>query len=65
MAENEDDMETAQMDIVPWLPPVASADDLPRTGVDEGTLCFVHTSDSVWRFRDGRWVEIGRVPLTP
>lgn len=60
MGEDEDDMETARMDVVQWLAPVANAAELPGSGVDEGVMCFVHASDSVWRYRNGRWTEIGR-----
>jgi hypothetical protein len=60
MTDDEDDMETSRIDAVqPWLAPVATKKDLPRKPAD-GALCFVHGTETVWQYRDGKWIELGR-----
>lgn len=59
---SEDDIETRMMTRAQWIPPVKRASDLPTTGVEDGTMCYVegeHEDDEeVWEFRDGRWSQL-------
>lgn len=63
MERNEDEIETRMITKANWLKPVASPDELPTDGVDEGTMCYVEADDAdeeeVWEFQLGRWVRIG------
>lgn len=58
----DDDVATNRMPVTEWLAPVASADALPKSGVNENTFCFVQASgdEATWQFRRGQWVRIVR-----
>ena len=58
----EDDIETRVITRASWIPPVKREADLPSSGVDEGTMCYVEgeneDEEEVWEFRSGRWSQI-------
>lgn len=56
----EDDVSTQLITKLEWLKPVAHADQLPKTGVNEGTMCFVEAAgeEEIWRFEKGRWERV-------
>jgi hypothetical protein len=59
----EDEIETRVMTRAQWIPPVKRPEDLPLTGVEEGTMAYVegeHEDDEeVWEFREGKWSLLG------
>jgi hypothetical protein len=59
---SEDDIETRMMTRAQWIPPVKHERDLPATGVEDGTMCYVEgdreDEEEVWEFRNGRWSQI-------
>lgn len=56
---SEDDIQTHMITRAQWIPPVKRQQDLPATGVENGTLCLVEgeisDDEEVFEFRDGRW----------
>lgn len=60
---DQDQIKTQLITKIRWLSPVASADDLPVEGVEEGMHCFVEGPENdgeeeIWAFEDGKWVRI-------
>lgn len=63
---DEDAIATILMPRPSWLPPVDKPEDLPRSGVSEGALCYVDAQDAsgdtdpqVWQYTCGAWVLVG------
>ena len=61
--KSEDDIETRVITRANWIQPVKRQEDLPTSGVEDGTMCYVEgeseDEEEVWEFRAGRWGLLG------
>lgn len=61
--DDQDLIKTQLITKIRWLSPVASAEELPTDGVEDGSHCFVEGPDGdaeeeIWMYEEGKWVRI-------
>lgn len=62
MSDIADEETTNRLPVSQWLPPVATAADLPTDNVAEGSLCYVQAAgeEAAWQYHQGEWVRMRR-----